>query len=88
MLVLKGFVGLNRTIQLQLLQRYWLGHINRHVDMRWGGRKGKVNRETEIDMCKIDGGRLLSQRRELSRVLCDNLERWEEGSRGRGYMFT
>ena len=25
-LVLKGLVGLNRTIQLQLLQRYWLGH--------------------------------------------------------------
>ena len=26
MLVLKGLVGLHRTIQLQLLQRYWLGH--------------------------------------------------------------
>ena len=25
-LVLKGLVGLHRTIQLQLLQRYWLGH--------------------------------------------------------------
>ena len=25
MLVLKGLVGLHRTIQLQLLQRYWLG---------------------------------------------------------------
>ena len=24
--VLKGLVGLHRTIQLQLLQRYWLGH--------------------------------------------------------------
>ena len=24
-LVLKGFVGLHRTVQLQLLQRYWLG---------------------------------------------------------------
>ena len=23
---LKGLVGLHRTIQLQLLQRYWLGH--------------------------------------------------------------
>ena len=26
MLVLKGPVGLHRTIQLQLLQYYWLGH--------------------------------------------------------------
>ena len=26
MLVLKGLVGLHRTIQLQLLQCYWLGH--------------------------------------------------------------
>ena len=25
MLVLEGFVGLHRTIQLQLLQHYWLG---------------------------------------------------------------
>ena len=26
MLVLKGLVGLYRTVQLQLLQSYWLGH--------------------------------------------------------------
>ena len=26
MLVIKGLVGLHRTIQLQLLQHYWLGH--------------------------------------------------------------
>ena len=25
-LVIKGLVGLHRTVQLQLLQRYWLGH--------------------------------------------------------------
>ena len=25
-LVLEGLVGLHRTVQLQLLQRYWLGH--------------------------------------------------------------
>ena len=25
-LVLKGLVGLDRTVQLQLLQHYWLGH--------------------------------------------------------------
>ena len=26
MLVLEGLVGLPRTVQLQLLQHYWLGH--------------------------------------------------------------
>ena len=26
MLVLDGLVGLHRTVQLQLLQHYWLGH--------------------------------------------------------------
>ena len=26
MLVLKGLVGLHRTVQLQLLQHYWLEH--------------------------------------------------------------
>ena len=25
-LVLKGLVGLHRTVQVQLLQHYWLGH--------------------------------------------------------------
>ena len=25
-LVLKGLIGLHRTVQLQLLQHYWLGH--------------------------------------------------------------
>ena len=29
-LVLKGLVGLHRTIQLQLLQCYWLGHRHYH----------------------------------------------------------
>ena len=27
LLVLKGLAGLHRTIKLQLLQRYWLGHM-------------------------------------------------------------
>ena len=27
MLVPKGLIGLHRTVQLQLLQHYWLGHI-------------------------------------------------------------
>ena len=36
MLVLKGLVGLHRTIQLQLLQRYWLGHrLWDYYDIEW-----------------------------------------------------
>ena len=35
MLVLKGLVGLYRTVQLQLLQRYWLGHRLGLRDIEW-----------------------------------------------------
>ena len=34
MLVLKGLIGLHRTVQLQLLQHYWLGHKLYH-DIEW-----------------------------------------------------
>ena len=34
-LVLKEFVGLHKTIQLQLLQRYWLGHRLYNCDIEW-----------------------------------------------------
>ena len=35
MLVLKVLVGLHRTIQLQLLQHYWLGHNLDYHDIEW-----------------------------------------------------
>ena len=36
MLVLEGLVGLHRTIQLQLLQHYWLGHTHGdYHDIEW-----------------------------------------------------
>ena len=35
MLVLEGLVGLHRTIQLQLLQCYWLGHRLDLRDIEW-----------------------------------------------------
>ena len=35
MLVLKGLVGLHRTVQLQLLQHYWLGHRLVYRDIEW-----------------------------------------------------
>ena len=36
MLVIKGLVVLHRTIQLQLLQHYWLGHRDLdYCDIEW-----------------------------------------------------
>ena len=35
MLVLKGLVDLHRTVQLQLLQRYWLGIDLDYCDIEW-----------------------------------------------------
>ena len=35
MLVLKGLVSLHRTVQLQLLQHYWLGHRLGYRDIKW-----------------------------------------------------
>ena len=35
MLVLKGLVGLHRTVQLQLLQRYWLGIDLDYCNIEW-----------------------------------------------------
>ena len=35
MLALEGLVGLHRTIQLQLLQHYWLGHRLDYCDIEW-----------------------------------------------------
>ena len=34
-LVLKDLVGLHRTVQLQLLQHYWLGHRVGYCDIEW-----------------------------------------------------
>ena len=34
-LVLDGVVGLNRTIQLQLLWQYWLGRNLNYCDVEW-----------------------------------------------------
>ena len=35
MLVLEGLVGLHRTVQLQLLQNYWLGPRLDYCDIEW-----------------------------------------------------
>ena len=35
MLILKGFVGLHRTVQLQLLQCYWWGIDLDYRDIEW-----------------------------------------------------
>ena len=46
MLVLKGLVGLHRIIQLQLLQRYWLGHRLDYSDTEWFAFK--TNRDHSV----------------------------------------
>ena len=35
MLVLKDLVGLQRTVQIQLLQHYWSGHRLGYCDIEW-----------------------------------------------------
>ena len=47
-LVLKGLVGLHRTVQLQLLQRYWLGHSIDvdYCDIEWFALK--MNRDHSV----------------------------------------
>ena len=35
MLVLEGLVGLHRTIQLQVIQHYWLGIDLDYCDIEW-----------------------------------------------------
>ena len=35
MLVLEGLLGLDRTIQLQLIQRYWMGTDLDYCDIEW-----------------------------------------------------
>ena len=47
MLVLKGLIGLDRTIQLQPLQRYWLGIDFDYCDIEWFAL------ETNRDHCVI-----------------------------------
>ena len=35
MLILKGLVGLHRSVQVQLIQCYWLGHRLDYRDIEW-----------------------------------------------------
>ena len=46
MLVLKGLVGIHRTVQLKLLQHYWLGHRLGHCDIEWFALE--VNRDHSV----------------------------------------
>ena len=46
MLVLKGLVGLHRTIQLQLLQHYWSGIDLDYCDIEWFALE--VNRDHSV----------------------------------------
>ena len=46
MLVLEGLVGLHRTVQLQLLQPYWLGTDLDYCDIEWFALK--MNRDHSV----------------------------------------
>ena len=46
MLALKGLVGLHRTIQLQLLQHYWLGIDLDYCDIEWFA--SEMNRDHSV----------------------------------------
>ena len=35
MIVLEGLIGFHKTIQVQLLQDYWLGHRLNYCDIEW-----------------------------------------------------
>ena len=58
MLVLKGLVGLPRTIQLQLLQCYWLGIDLDYCDIEWfaldTNRDHSVVFEIASEYCILD----------------------------------
>ena len=46
MLVLEGLVGLRKTVQLQLLQHYWLGHRLNNCDIEWFALE--MNRDNSV----------------------------------------
>ena len=46
MLVLKGLAGRHRTVQLLLLQHYWLGHRLDYHDIEWFALE--MNRERSV----------------------------------------
>ena len=50
MLVLKGLVGLQRTIQLQLLQHYWLRHDLKYRDIEWFPLETNINRSVIFEI--------------------------------------
>ena len=52
MLVLEGLIGLHRTIQLQLLQHYWLGHRLRLL-WYWMVCLGNEQRSSQRSSCRF-----------------------------------
>ena len=58
MLIIKGIVGLHRTIQLQLLQCYWSGIDLDYSDIEWFALEAKRDHsvifETAFKYCILD----------------------------------
>ena len=90
MLVLNVLVGLHRTVQLQLLQRYWLGLGLDYCDVEWfvleTNRDHSVIFETAPKYCNLDSfvdyeDYSISYKGFLPTVLgimgiCDQYRRW------------
>ena len=49
-LVLKGLVGINRTVELQLLQHYWSGHRLGYCDSEWFALEIKRDHSTVFEI--------------------------------------
>ena len=54
MVALKGLVGLHRTVQLQLLQGYWLGHNLDYCDIEWFALETKRDHSVIFEIASKD----------------------------------
>ena len=53
MLVLKGLLSLHKTVQLQFLQRYWLGHRLDNCDIEWFALRANRDHSAKVGSQEI-----------------------------------
>ena len=54
MLVLKGLLGLHRTLQLQLLLHYWSGHRLDYHDIEWFALEMNRDHSVVFEIASMD----------------------------------